>query len=183
MTENNNKVAIVRDEQGNTLRISKNNPEFAFVRLQQDRVLVSSSGWVNKKTVSTLLHGRLDDLQTLNLDQKEFVNGTIVVKEQLDPFSSDNPDRDLKMAGDTGIVCSFNESPIYRKTFYTQNQNAEDILIAHDNVDEIRIALATDNIESVDTKTGEVKSKAKKEEKIEEPQEEVVEMEDETFEL
>jgi hypothetical protein len=181
MTENNNKVAIVRDEHGNTLRISKKNPEFAYVRLQQDRVMVGSTGWLNRKTVSTLLHGRLEDLQSLNLENQEAVTGKIIVKEQLEPFSSDNPDRDLKMAGDTGIVCCYGGAPIYRKTFFTVNSNAEDTLVAHDNTEDIKIALNVDNATELVEEVKE--SKSKKKEVVEEKKEETIEIEDETFEL
>tara|TARA_R100001129_G_scaffold24626_1_gene15897 strand:- start:1144 stop:1695 length:552 start_codon:yes stop_codon:yes gene_type:complete len=183
MTENNNKVAIVRDEQGNTLRISKNNPEFAFVRLQQDRVMVGSTGWLNKKTVSTLLHGRLEDLQSLNLESLDTVTGKIIVKEQLEPFSSDNPDRDLKMAGNTGIVCCYGGAPIYRKTFFTVNANAEDTLVAHDNTEDIKIALNAETASEQTAKEVKNESKSKKKEIVKEQVEEAIEMEDETFEL
>ena len=183
MTENNNKVAIVRDEHGNTLRISKKNPEFAYVRLQQDRVMVGSTGWLNRKTVSTLLHGRLDDLQSLNLENQEAVTGKIIVKEQLEPFSSDNPDRDLKMAGDTGIVCCYGGAPIYRKTFFTVNSNAEDALVAHDNTEDIKIALNVDNATEPAVEEVKNESKSKKKEEEEKKKEETIEMEDETFEL
>jgi hypothetical protein len=56
----------------------------------------------------------------------------------LSPFNPDNPDRDLKLAGETGVICRYDDQPIYRQTFFTPNMSAYDTLIAHTNADEIR---------------------------------------------
>ena len=64
------------------------------------------------------------------------------------PFNEKQPEKDLKIAGDTGIVCKFEGSPIYRKTQYTLASNAEDVLIKHDNVEELRAAYAIQNNKS-----------------------------------
>jgi hypothetical protein len=66
--------------------------------------------------------------------------GKILIKESLEPFSSKNPERDLKVAGDTGIVCRLEGNPIYRRTYYSVSSNAEDTFIQHDNVEELRAA-------------------------------------------
>jgi hypothetical protein len=58
------------------------------------------------------------------------------------PFNAKNPERDLKIAGETGIICSVAGAPIYRKTVYSASANAEDVLIKHDNVDQLRAAYA-----------------------------------------
>ena len=42
MTQENGKVTVAKDEHGNTIRVSKNNPEFGYIRVVQDRVLFSS---------------------------------------------------------------------------------------------------------------------------------------------
>ena len=44
--------------------------------------------------------------------------GKIVVVESLTPFNPENPDRDLKIAGGTGVICRIDDQPIYRQTFY-----------------------------------------------------------------
>jgi hypothetical protein len=61
----------------------------------------------------------------------------------MEPFSKKNPERDHKVAGETGILCTVEGAPIYRKTVYTTASNAEDVTIKHDNVDELRAAYAT----------------------------------------
>ena len=175
------------DEQGNAIRVSKNNSDYGHVRITQDRVIFNTNGWVNKKTLTTLIHGTVEDLQAMNFSTEQPLNGKIVVREQLEPFNTNDPDRDLKMAGDTGIVCCEHGQPIYRKTFYDASGTMEDTYIAHTNGDAIRAANAGDveeeeiaNVVEQETKS---KTKSKKEEIVEEPVEETVEMEEETFEL
>jgi hypothetical protein len=59
----------------------------------------------------------------------------------------------LKIAGDTGIICSVEGQPIYRKTIYSSASNAEDVLIKHDNVDELRTAFAAKSVPAVTPNT------------------------------
>ena len=82
----------------------------------------------------------MDDLQSLNLNESTPLNGKIIVKESVTPFSNNDPDRDLKIAGETGIICSVDDQPIYRKTFFVADITAQDVLIAHTNGDAIREA-------------------------------------------
>ena len=136
----NGNVIIVPDAQGNIIRVSSNNPEFGCVRLVQDKVAFNTQGWVRKSQLSTLIHGKVEDLQSLDLNNKTELPGQIVIKEQTDPFSASDPDRDLKIAGDTGIVCVSHGEPIYRKTFYSMDEFEQDILIAHTNGRDIKEA-------------------------------------------
>lgn len=138
-----NKVNIVADDMGNIIRQSSNNAEFGHIRLEQQRVTFGNGGWVKNSNRSTLLHGKMDDLQQLGLTANTPLTGKIVVKESLTPFSNNDPDRDLKMAGDTGIFCAVGSEPIYRKTFFVVDTTTEDVLIAHTNGDAIREANGT----------------------------------------
>lgn len=133
-----NKVQIVPDELGNVIRMS-NNPEFGYVRLSQDSHKVTN-GFVKKIPLSTLLHGELESLRSMDIQNKTELSGKIIVKEQLTPFSTDNSDRDYKIAGNTGIICCVHGEPIYRKTFFTEDVTAENILLDHTNGDAIRSA-------------------------------------------
>tara|TARA_B110000914_G_C15497384_1_gene464013 strand:+ start:991 stop:1611 length:621 start_codon:yes stop_codon:yes gene_type:complete len=133
-----NKVQIVPDELGNVIRMS-NNPEFGYVRLSQDSHKVTN-GFVKKIPLTTLLHGELESLRSMDIQNKTELSGKIVVKEQLIPFSTDNSDRDYKIAGNTGIICCVHGEPIYRKTFFTEDVTAENILLDHTNGDAIRSA-------------------------------------------
>jgi hypothetical protein len=192
-----NKVQIVPDELGTVIRVSQNNSEFGHVRLQQERVTFGNTGWVNRKTVSTLLHGKVEDLRDMGLHNMKELAGKIVIRESLEPFNSNDPDRDLKIAGDTGIVCCQDGQPIYRKTIFTADTNAEDVLVAHNNGDAIREANQNTSSSKPTTATveeafdvednkqvdledsiAEVNAEA-----LEEEVEEVEELEDSTFEL
>ncbi len=135
-----NKVNIVADDMGNIIRQSSKNAEFGHIRLEQQRVVFGNTGWVKSSNRSTLLHGKMDDLQNLQLNVNTPLTGKIIVKESLTPFSNNDPDRDLKMAGETGIICAVEGEPIYRKTFFVADATAEDVLIAHTNGDAIREA-------------------------------------------
>jgi len=76
----------------------------------------------------------------MEFSANQALQGKITVREQLEPFSSNDPDRDYKYAGDTGIICCVDGQPIYRKTFFVTDMNAHDILIAHTNGQDIREA-------------------------------------------
>jgi len=146
------KVNILADDMGNVVRQSSSNPEFGHVRLQQTRVTFGNGGWVKRSNISTLLHGKLEDLKELGLETMDSIPGKIVIKESLEPFSKNDPDRDYKKAGETGIICAVDGQPIYRKTFFVADTTAEDVLIAHNNGQAIKDANSSDTNVKVDTK-------------------------------
>tara|TARA_R110000764_G_scaffold54201_1_gene118090 strand:- start:2285 stop:2845 length:561 start_codon:yes stop_codon:yes gene_type:complete len=183
------KVNIQADDMGNVVRQSNSNPEFGHVRLIQTRVTFGNGGWVKKSNISTLLHGKVEDLKELGLETMESIPGKIVIKEQLEPFSKNNSDRDYKKAGDTGIICCVDGQPIYRKTFFVTDVTAEDVLIAHNNSQDIKEAnnLETSGsevkIESQDYGFEDPENEDKVEDKVEEEEVEEDVLEEETFEL
>jgi hypothetical protein len=134
----NTKVTVTADENGNVIGVSKNNPEYGYVRVEQTSPMVTDRGWLKISKRSSLIKGKVEDLKSLNYTAGQQLPGTIVIKESLTPFNTDNPDRDLKIAGETGVVCRIDDQPIYRQTFYTTNPNSYDELITHTNTDEIR---------------------------------------------
>lgn len=140
-------VKIVKDEQGNVIRQSRN-PEIGFIRLTQDVVEFQASGWLKRSTRSCLFFGKIEDFKAAGINTMTELPGKLVIKEQLEPFGDDSMS-DLKMAGDSGIICRFEDQPIYRKTFYTQNMSETDILIQHTNGDEIRAYVNDDSSELV----------------------------------
>ena len=184
------KVTPIQDELGNVIRVSKNNPEFGHVRLQQERVTYTAAGWVKRSNLTTLLHGKVEDLEELGIASAGSIPGKIIVKESTTPFNESDPDRDLKIAGETGIVCCAHGEPIYRKTFLVPDENAIDELVAHTNGDAIKEAneksngaksIAADEFsEAMDDNK---KSKKKKASKVEETEAEATEeISDETDE-
>jgi hypothetical protein len=132
------KVVVKADEHGNVIGVSKNNPEYGYIKIQQSSIQINEQGWLKSVVRTALVKGKVTDLIECNFHDNQELSGKIIVKESLIPFNQENPDRDLKIAGATGIVCRVDDQPIYRQTFYTQNLNAVDELITHNNIDEIK---------------------------------------------
>lgn len=135
----NTKVTVLADVNGNAVTISEKNPDFSHIRVGQTVLMYDENGWLKKKELSALVHGDTETMLAMGYEVGQELNGSIIVKESLSPFGADG-DRDLKIAGATGIVCRVDDQPIYRKTFYSESPNAQHELIAHTNRDEIRTA-------------------------------------------
>jgi hypothetical protein len=137
----NSTVKVVADATtGATVIVSPNNPDFASVRLEQVRTVIGNNNFIERKTVSTLLQGSTTDLLAMGFYAGQDLEGKIVIEESLAPFNKKNPERDLKIAGDTGIVCTVEGSPIYRRAIYSLASNASDTLVKHDNIEQLRTA-------------------------------------------
>lgn len=132
------KVRVTADATGNVVVQSQNNPEYGYIRVEQDRVIFDDNGFMSRRPVSAIINGLVSDLQSLNWAKDKTLPGNIVVKESLTPFSKKRPEADHKIAGKTGIICSVNGQPVYRKTIYTTVSNAEDVIVKHDNTEAIR---------------------------------------------
>ena len=94
------------------------------------------------KPVSTLLHSTVTELEAAGFYNGQELPGQIVIQERLTPFNDKAPQKDLKVAGSTGIVCTLEGAPIYRRTIYRTDVNAQDVTIKHDNVSQLREAYA-----------------------------------------
>jgi len=139
----NSKVKVIADAETNAVvNVSDNNPEYGWVRVQQVRIVIDDNGFLRRKPVSALIPGTVTDLKGSGFFAGQELPGNVLVIESLEPFNAKNPERDLKIAGDTGIVCTLAGQPIYRKTVYSMSTSAEDILVKHDNKDELRDAYA-----------------------------------------
>lgn len=136
------KVKVTADDTGNVVIISKNNPEWAHIRVEQNRIVVDDNGFARRKTISALVHGTVEDLKSFGWIKNQELPGKIIFKESLEPFNVSDPDRDYKIAGKTGVVCCQDGQPIYRKTFYTTIMSAEDVSVPHNNGDAIKEAYA-----------------------------------------
>ena len=132
------RVTITGDDVGNVIAVSQKNPEYGHIRVEQDVNEFTADGWLRLRKRSALIHGLMKDLQAAEFYAGQQLPGKIVVKESLMPFDLENPERNLKIAGESGIVCRVDDQPIYRQTFYCQDPNACDELIMHTNSEEIR---------------------------------------------
>jgi hypothetical protein len=131
------KVTVTADKNGNIVKISENNPEFGFIRVEQIATQIAN-GWLRKVKRSAIINGNVNDLLDASFKDGQELAGKIVIVESFNPFNPENPDRDLKIAGDTGIICRVDDQPIYRQSVYTVNDQAQDEFIMHDNTEEIK---------------------------------------------
>jgi hypothetical protein len=139
----NSKVIVLAEETtGAVVNVSQNNSDFGYIRVQQVRTMIDDNGFLKRKSVSAIVPALLEDLQASGFFAGQQLDGKIVVEESLEAFNDKTPERDLKVAGETGIVCTFGGLPIYRRTKYTLDASATDTLIKHDNVEELRAAYA-----------------------------------------
>jgi len=139
----NSKVIVLSDETtGTVVNVSQNNPEYGYIRVQQVRTMIDDNGFLRRKPVSALIPGTLAELQESGFFSGQQLDGKIVVEESLEPFNDKTPERDLKIAGETGIVCTLGGLPIYRRTKFSFDTTGADTLIKHDNVEELRAAYA-----------------------------------------
>jgi len=151
----NSTVKIVADATtGAVVRVSETNPDFASVRLEQTRMVIGNNNFIERKTVSALLQGTTTDLSLMGFYAGQELPGTIVIEESLTPFNKKTPERDLKIAGETGIICTVNGQPIYRRAVYSTASNAQDTLIKHDNVEQLRSAYAQANTAGIKNAAG-----------------------------
>ncbi len=137
-------VYVVGDEFGNVINVSKNNPEFGYIVVAQEKSIFSGS-WFKVQKTTALINAKVKDLELHNFGIGEVIPGSIYIHESLEPFDGDDT-KNLKIAGDTGVICTFKGQPIYRKVSFTSEANKADILIVHDNKAEIVAALNKSNV-------------------------------------
>ena len=138
MTHHSQFVTVKSDDLGNVINVSENSPEFGYVRVQQLVPVISNTGWAKPQKRSALIKGKIEDLKMFGFKDNESIPGKIVVRESFMPFNQKDSERDLKIAGSTGIICRVDDQAIYRQTFYTSNENLQDELISHTNTLEIK---------------------------------------------
>jgi hypothetical protein len=137
-----NSVKVTADNSGAVVIPSKNNPVYGYIRVEQKRTIMNEQGWVETRTLSALLNGEVDVLKSLNYRPNQSLEGTIRIVERMEPFNKKFPKKNIKIAGDSGVVCTIEGEPIYRNCFYSEDPEAEDILVQHDNTEEIRAKVA-----------------------------------------
>ena len=144
------KVKVVADATTKLVINQSANPLFGYVRVVQNRIVIDDNGFMKRKEYSALIHGLIEDLQTVGYHDGMELNGKVIAEESLEPFSKKGPNKP-KTAGDTNVICTLGGYPIYRRTKYTDKVNSEDMLIAHDNKAEVKAAYAAS--EAAKTKT------------------------------
>jgi len=140
------KVKVTADQNGNVVGVSQNNPEYGYIRVEQQAIQINEQGWLKNVKRSALLKGKVIDLLETGYKAETELPGKIVVVESLTPFNTENPDRDLKVAGLSGVICRIDDEPIYRQSFYSSNPNAFDQLLSHNNNTEIKDVMSAQQV-------------------------------------
>ena len=139
----NSKVIVLADDTtGAVVNVSENNPKYGYVRVSQVRTVVDDNGFLRRKNITALMPALVTDLQDSEFYAGQQLDGKILIQESLTPFNAKTPERDLKVAGETGIVCTVEGQPIYRRTLVSFINDAQDELVQHDNVEQLRTAFA-----------------------------------------
>jgi len=119
-------IVAVHPETKEVITINKNNLEFGTIRVDQIRVS-KENGFLNKTKRSAFITGKLEDLKSENYKAGQILTGTIYRTESRTPlFEGQNP----KINPTTKEVHLVDGAPIYFKDYYTENPNAQDILIS-----------------------------------------------------
>jgi hypothetical protein len=137
------KVTVLADQTTKAVINPSNKPEYGYVKVSQVRPMIDEkSGFLRPRLVTALIPGLITDLQLMSFYDGQQLDGKVIIEESLAPFNSKTPERDLKIAGGTGIVCTTGGQPIYRRTKFSFDVNAQDTFVKHDNVDQLRAAYA-----------------------------------------
>jgi hypothetical protein len=134
------KIATCRQDSTDLIGVSPNNSDFGYIRVVSSEGLsFGAGGWLNSRQKSTLIKGKITDLQEWvrknNIQVESEIPGKIVVKESLTPFyetqqpKRSNPEGPVLYKTVGGI-----NRPIYRQTEFTLDDTIQDELIQHDNV-------------------------------------------------
>lgn len=134
------KVKVTADKAGSIISVSKNNPEWGHIRVEQTRMQLDDKGFARATRLSALIPGTVEHLSAFGFTEGQELSGRIYVKEQTTPFNEKAPEKDVKVAGTTGVICKFGEAPIFRKNFYSEDSAKVDETLEHTNTEEIAAA-------------------------------------------
>ena len=72
------KVKVVADATTKLVINQSANPLFGYVRVVQNRVVIDDNGFMKRKEYSALIHGLIEDLQTVGYYDGMELNGKII---------------------------------------------------------------------------------------------------------
>lgn len=130
-------VKVLSSPLGEVIRVSRN-PGYGFIVVSQLRCLFDQKGSVRQHNITACVMGPIHTLEELKWQPNQVLPGKIVIHEATAPFRNTNPMIDLKFADRTlGLVCTVGGLPIYRKTYYSVSDTVDDVLVPHDNGNDI----------------------------------------------
>ena len=149
MNKSSNVYVMSDPTTGAVINTSVNNPEWGYIKIEQSVNQYDDNGFLRRKKLFAIISASLYDLQDVGYYAGQILDGRIVTQESTTPFNKKHPERDIKVAGDTGIVCRVDGNPIYRRTIYTEKDNVKDTYIAHDNIEELRRAFSSEKANNI----------------------------------
>ena len=57
-------VLVKADEHGNVIGVSKNNPEYGYVRVQQSTMQINDQGWLRPVVRTAIIKGKVQRMKT-----------------------------------------------------------------------------------------------------------------------
>lgn len=106
------------------------NPLYGAIRVEQTANEINEQGFLARKTRSSLIKGKITDLESMDLVEGQELPGNIVIVEStVKSFDKAQP----KTAGEDGEVLTFGGKPIYRETYLDLTGKKEDVLLQHEN--------------------------------------------------
>jgi hypothetical protein len=133
MSTFSSKVKVECNKQGDLISQSPRVSKWGWIRVTQTRYLIEEDSNILKPIFcSALVQGYIRDLRQLDWHNGMELPGKIVFRDSMTPYRSVKPEKDYKIAGRTGIICTVDGKPIYRKYFYTEDDYLEDVFIPCD---------------------------------------------------
>lgn len=131
-------VTPSKNPEGNFINTTSN-PDVCYMILRQEVIEVKNN-FPQPKLRSCIFFGTQETLSMFIENPEMFKGAKIIRKDSFKPFDTKNPERTLKVAGNTGIVCTKEGMNIYTTTEVSWEENAKDVIIEHDNIEEIKAA-------------------------------------------
>lgn len=134
------KVTTSKKDSTEILGISTNNPDYGYIRVEENSGLTfGNGGWLNSSSKTALIKGKTADLklfiQKNNVKVGFEVPGQIVIIEQTTPFYAGQQPKVNPSTGEVlYVTVNGVKTPIYRQTEFTQDMTRQDFMLQHENV-------------------------------------------------
>jgi len=85
-TINKNVVTFQKNDDGDFITVSDNNPKFGFIVVQQDSIKIGGrlNRFANEKAISMLLNGSIPTLEKILADNPKGISANIIIEEYLE---------------------------------------------------------------------------------------------------
>jgi hypothetical protein len=137
---NSVKITTCKKDSNEILGLSTNNPEYGYIRVEENGGLsFGNGGWLNSSSKTALIKGKTADLKTFiqknNVKVGFELQGQIVIMEQTTPFYAGQQPKVNTSTGEVlYVTVNGVKTPIYRQTEFTQDMTRQDVMLQHENI-------------------------------------------------